>query len=413
MKNTIIILCILGCAGCVSASDWPCWRGSDGDGVSSENNWNPGALKDKFHISWRINIGYGHSAVSVKDEKLYTIGMKKTITNKDTLFQEIVYCICVRTGKIIWYHSYPCTKIEYISLYGGPAATPAIDGCNVYTLSREGDLYCLNTETGSPVWYRNLVQDTLASFPYYWGFCSSPIIADSLLLLNASTSGLVLHKEDGRVIWASNYGIGGLSSPVVFENEGRRMATFTNPDSLIVADMLTGQVQWKYPWYLDLYIDPIIINQYMFIPNKHGCTLLRIDKEKPVLIMKRKGIWCSYFQNFIIQKDHAFGFVGGREGGLHCIHIRSGEVKWKESALRSGALIAADGKLIIISSLGDIIIANASSIKYQEISRANVFSIDDTHTQNRANCWVAPVLSNGRIYLRTSHGDLACIDVSD
>ena len=191
------------------------------------------------------------------------------------------------------------------------------------------------------------------------------------------------------------------------------MATFTNPDSLIVADMLTGQVQWKYPWYLDLYIDPIIINQYMFIPNKHGCTLLRIDKEKPVLIMKRKGIWCSYFQNFIIQKDHAFGFVGGREGGLHCIHIRSGEVKWKESALRSGALIAADGKLIIISSLGDIIIANASSIKYQEISRANVFSIDDTHTQNRANCWVAPVLSNGRIYLRTSHGDLACIDVSD
>jgi len=91
------------CNQCVSGqetvtADWPCWRDPYYNSISKESNWNPDALTKKSRILWRTNVGYGHSAVSVCDEKLYTMGMKETITNNDNQYQDVVYCLDLRTG---------------------------------------------------------------------------------------------------------------------------------------------------------------------------------------------------------------------------------------------------------------------------------------------------------------------------
>jgi outer membrane protein assembly factor BamB len=69
----------------------------------------------------------------------------------------------------------------------------------------------------------------------------------------------------------------------------------------------------------------------------------------------------------------------------------------------SGGLMAADGKLIILSRRGELILAQASPAAYTEIARAQFFLKDA--------CWNGPVLSDGRIYVRNEKGTLVCLDV--
>jgi hypothetical protein len=56
--------------------DWPRWRGPEGNGVSKETDWNPAALKNGQKILWKTNVGPGYSNISIKDGRLYTMGIK-------------------------------------------------------------------------------------------------------------------------------------------------------------------------------------------------------------------------------------------------------------------------------------------------------------------------------------------------
>jgi hypothetical protein len=64
-------------------------------------------------------------------------------------------------------------------------------------------------------------------------------------------------------------------------------------------------------------------------------------------------------------------------------------------------MIAGD-KVIAQGNQGELVIAEASSASFKEISRAQVLG---------GKCWTTPVLANGRIYCRNSQGDLVCVDV--
>src|SRR6188768_3438647 len=79
------------------AADWPAFRGPTHDGTSTERiAWPKNGPREK----WKINVGIGHSAVSVVGNRAYTMG---NANETDTVFS-----IDVETGKVVWTHSYPC-----------------------------------------------------------------------------------------------------------------------------------------------------------------------------------------------------------------------------------------------------------------------------------------------------------------
>src|SRR5262252_5277648 len=98
-------------------SDWPCFRGANHDGISTEAIAWP---KRGPREVWKINVGIGHSALSVVGDRAYTMG---NANETDTIFS-----IDVATGRIIWKHSYPCNEKVGIKDYDGPFATPAVAG---------------------------------------------------------------------------------------------------------------------------------------------------------------------------------------------------------------------------------------------------------------------------------------------
>ena len=65
-------------------------------------------------------------------------------------------------------------------------------------------------------------------------------------------------------------------------------------------------------------------------------------------------------------------------------------------------LLAQNGRMLVLSEDGELIIASTTPGGFEELARRRVF--DD------GKCWTTPVLSGGMIYCRNSKGDLVCLD---
>jgi outer membrane protein assembly factor BamB len=146
----------------LQAADWPQWRGPRRDGISSETGWRAWTAGGPRRV-WTAQVGEGFSSVAVKGGRLYTVG---NAGGKDT-----VYCLDAGTGRVVWRFSYPCGSGDY----GGPRATPVVDGNRVYTFSREAQAHCLNAASGARVWERDLRRET-GGAPPQWGFAGSPLV---------------------------------------------------------------------------------------------------------------------------------------------------------------------------------------------------------------------------------------------
>ena len=69
---------------------WPRWRGPNGDGISMETDWDPDSLSGSPRILWKADVGFGHSNVAIKDNRLYTMGGNE------------VFCLNAETCEEIW-----------------------------------------------------------------------------------------------------------------------------------------------------------------------------------------------------------------------------------------------------------------------------------------------------------------------
>ncbi len=400
----VVVALSLACNQQVTAANadintnWPGWRGPDHNGISYEKGWNKKFLNKEDIQVWSSEIGWGYSAPSVQDDKLYIIG---NTSNKDT-----VYCLNSKTGEEIWTFSYPCPKEDE---YFGTRSSPLIENGKVYTCSRKGDLYCLNAETGDVVWNINIVSEYGVKLPS-WDLSASPVIEGDMLLLNAGYSGLALNKRDGSLIWTGEEGVCGYSTPVVFtHNTGARCAAIMGKSELLIVDISDGKVLYKYPWVTEWSVnaaDPIIYNNKVFISSgyRHGGALLDISGSEAVLLWENKNLG-SQISSIIFKDNYLYGIdgnVGSTRAKLRCVNFNNGEVKWEEP-IGSGSLIMVDNKLIILSERGKMHVVNASSSRFREYSSASVLS---------RICWTAPVFSDGLVYVTNARGILVCLDAT-
>jgi outer membrane protein assembly factor BamB len=104
----------------------------------------------------------------------------------------------------------------------------------------------------------------------------------------------------------------------------------------------------------------------------------------------------------IVRDGYAYGFD---ENVFKCLKLEDGRQPWQDKGLGKGSLMAsADGRLIIMSEKGELVIARADPQKFDVMARAQILP--------RSKCWTSPVLANGRIYARNAAGDFMCVDVS-
>jgi outer membrane protein assembly factor BamB len=396
MKQWILYLAVAATALSGYGNDWPIWRGPDQNGISQETGWNPQGAK----TLWTKELGAGYSSVSVKDGKLYTMGHEPADgkTGKD-----IVYCLDAKTGKEIWNHSYP----GQTGSYKGPRATPVVDGDCVYTVSQEGLVICFDAASGKINWKTNVFAETGNETPK-WGVASSAVIEGDLLLLNVGSAGTALEKNSGKVKWKS-VGTSSYASPVLFDRNGTRCAAIFSAPGLQIVEAQTGKKISSFAWETKYEIngaDPLIIGDKIFISSGYGngCVLLDFSSED-LKVLWESAILNVQFSSCVYIDGYIYGMDGRTKskGTLCCISAADGSAKWSEQT-GFGSLIAADGKLIVLSEAGTLYFVEAAPGKYTEISKMDA-GLDSL-------CWTPPVLANGIIYCRNDKGTLVAINVS-
>lgn len=375
-------------------ADWPQWRGPNSDGVSTEKGWRADWRDGRARQLWKTSVGVGYSAVAVKGERLYTMGL---VGDGDT-----VWCLDAENGKEVWQHHYRCPR-QPKGGYPGPRATPTVDDGLVYTLSHEGHVFCLRADSGQVVWSKHLSQE-LRLRPPEWGFAGSPTIEGQLVLFNVGNGGVALEKRTGRVVWNSGEGRTSYSTPLTFAAGGQRFAAMFTARGLLGVDPATGKKLWEHPWktsYDANIATPIIAGGHVFISSGYnvGCAMLRLNADRPAVVWQNKHMR-NHFNTCVLWENHLYGFD---ESTLKCLDFRTGAMKWAQNGLGKASLMIADGKLLVLSERGELVVAPASPAGFRETARARVLG---------GRCWTVPVLCGGRVYCRNEAGDLVCVDAS-
>jgi outer membrane protein assembly factor BamB len=394
-----IFIILFICTTISTAEDWPRWRGPNANGISKETGWNPAALNGNVQKLWETNVGVGHSSFAIRGKYLYTMG---NVDSKD-----IIYCFDAESGKEYWRYSYKCSA----GSYGGPRATPTLDGDYVYTLSREGHVHCLEATTGKLVWSKKM-QDEFDAEPPTWGFASSPYIVDDMVIINVLKHGAALNKRTGTEIWVSNTNVSGYASPSMITVDGKTYGLFFGENKLYGVDLKSGKELWSYPWKTKYDVnasDPLVIGNQIFITSGYrtGGALLRISGDKPQLVWQNKNM-SNHFGGVIYHDGHLYGadgMVGKSRTKLSCINLNTGNVVWSEK-LGFNSSILADKKLIVINEKGKLLIADVTPSGFKEISTTQILP-------RSVRCWTAPILANGKIYCRNTDGDVVCINVKN
>jgi outer membrane protein assembly factor BamB len=391
--NSILIL--TASANTVAAADWPIWRGPTYDGLSTESNWQ---LSGDPTVIWEAEIGLGFSSFVVSNGRVMTSGHAD---DEDTVF-----CLDAKTGKEIWKHSYPADLGDKY-YEGGTSATPTFDGDKVYHLSRWGDLFCFEVATGKVVWEKNVQKETGANLPD-WGFASAPLVQENLLILNVGKAGMAVEKTSGKIVWKSEVDSAGYSTPYPISQDGRQLAIIGSADAYVAVDVKTGNHLWSYKWNTRYGVnaaDPILSGKQLFISSGYnkGCTLLKLGSGPPEKVWENKSLK-NMFNSSVLIDGYLYGIDGDQNSraGLKCVRFSDGQEMWSEN-VGFGSLMAADGRLIILSAKGELIVVKANAENFDEESRAQILN---------GKCWSAPVLANGLLYARNAEGRVVCLDLN-
>jgi len=391
MKKALLILLVL--APIAQAADWPIWRGPNHDGISSEKL--AGIEVKKL---WSAQIGVGFASFTVAEGRVYTTGHAN---DKDTVF-----CFDAASGKQVWKQDYAADLGDKY-YEGGTSATPTIEDGKAYHLSRWGDVFCFDAATGKVVWQKNIQKETGADIPE-WGFAGSPLVSGKLLILNVGKSGTAVEKASGKTVWTSDKDNAGYSTAYPMTVNGKPQVVLGSGRAYRGVDPTNGTVLWEHTWSTSYGVnaaDPILSGTNLFISSGYnkGCALLDLASASPTEVW-RSRVMRNQFNSSVLIDGHLYGSDGdeSKSASLKCIDFATGTEKWSEASAGFCSLMAADGKLIVLTAKGELIIAKANPAKFEPISRTSVLS---------GRCWSAPVLANGRIYARNAVGELVCLGV--
>src|SRR4051794_24788829 len=108
-------------------ADWPCWRGPDGLGVSTEKNLPIEWSKEK-NIGWKLAIpGKGASSPIVVGNRVYL-----TTQTSDTALH--VLALKRDSGESLWDREIGRGKLKANNLHNMSTPTPTSDGTSIFVL---------------------------------------------------------------------------------------------------------------------------------------------------------------------------------------------------------------------------------------------------------------------------------------
>ena len=377
------------------------WRGSNRDGIFDEKNlldsWPEGGPELLWHYD---SLGRGHSSASFGGNKVFYLG-----TNvKDSITSLFAFSM---DGELLW--KKPMGP-DWMTTWPAQRPTPLIRDGKGYVFDGLGVMHCFSVEDGSTIWERKLIGE-LSDRNSMHGVHENLIIDGNKLFCTLGgevNNILALNKETGETIWTSK-GSGATNaycSPIIIEHAGKKYYINMTFNELVSIDIENGDVAWIQKLTVEQYgihaSVPIYRDGQLFIIEgyRYGAKMFKINDEGNgvELLWAHDTIGPQMGDAVLIDNDL---FVSSHPNkNWYCIDWKTGNIKFSTKKLGTGTVIAADGKLFILTYRGQLAMVK---VEKNDFTILGIFNIPG----RPADHYSQPVIRDGKLYVR--YMDSMCV----
>ena len=411
------------------SSNWPQWRGPNGNGAAP-NEKAPINWSETKNLQWKLKLpGYGASSPIVWNERVYLTcytgyGTGSRGGSPASIMRHLI-CVDAKTGKLIWQKELKPTASEDdyrgmgVPEHGYATSTPATDGRAIYVFLAKSGMAAFDLK-GRKLWQRSVGTNSSRK---RWGSASSPILHGELVYINALQEGhkiYALNKSDGKIAWEwgpraysdyqDSYG-----TPILIKDKEKTELTLAVPGEIWSFDAKKGEIIWYA--YTNVgaggggNVSPSAIAGggaiYAFGGRPQSGAAIKLGGNGEV-----KGsaqLWTSrnspYVASPVYHEGHLYWM--DRSGYAVCLNAKTGKEAYRERLQSSGRTpqfyaspVVVDGKIISISRNAGAFVLEAKP-KFKQLAQ-NVF------TGDRSVFNGSPAVSSGRLFLR-SDTHLYCV----
>jgi len=286
-------------------------------------------------------------------------------------------------------------------------------------------------------------QDKASGKPHgEYGDGTSPVIAGDLVIVQLTSNAnaaawFAFNRKDGQPVWSfpidkrqvkDETADRAYSPAAPFVFKGKPHLLLISNDAIDGVDATTGVRAWTYPTSgLQMQYGPFP-EPFFFDKDKFFLEMWYSEKANGAAFKITDAGLSPLWGNNAIGKG-AYSCVV-RDGclygfgvkGLNCVDLKDGTVKWKwrssepATTKDQGEIILVGDKLVWLSSSGTLYVGEASPDKTKPIASFKAVprctkDLRKDKAQYNNVISTSPALAGGRLYCRSSWGDLVCVDV--
>ena len=379
--------------------DWPWWRGPNGDNLAASPQEPPIGWSKTENVVWRADPpGRGHGSPCLWGNRVFLP------TADDEARVQYVLCYDRQSGEKLWQtevHRKGFVKLNRKNSHA--SATPACDGRYVFMPFAVQDALWLTALDldGKLVWQRRL-----GDFQSMHGFAASPVLYRSLVIVagdNLNKSFLAaVHRRTGQIVWRidrPSYNLGTYASPIVGRVAGCDQLLLHGPYKVFSYDPATGRLLWTCDGPSESASSTVSFNDTLVWSSvgfpKRNMLCIRGDGSGDVT--KTHVVWSksnkmAYVPSLLLADGLLYMIEDA--GSATCFEAATGEVVW-EARLEgqfSSSPVLAGGHIYVANEEGVIFVFKAGRA-FELVARNDLGD----------GGFATPVISGGRVYLRTLH----------
>jgi outer membrane protein assembly factor BamB len=369
-------------------------------------------------VAWKSAFGPGFSSFTVAGDRAYTLVSREIEGAK----REVCVAVAAATGAELWAAPLGVSKYDGGGDAGasdnkggdGPRSTPAVDGNRVYCLDSRLVLAALDAGSGKLLWSKDLVAEFGAKI-ISWQSAASPVLDGDLIFVcggGETQALLAFNKKDGSVAWKGENEKPTHATPIVATVHGQRQVIFFTQSGLVSCATASGKVLWRHPhkFSVSTAASPVVSGDIVYCSAGYGvgASAARIAKNgeewTATELWRIKGDdIANHWSSPVVKDGYVYGMYGCKRygvGPLKCFELATGKEMWAKEGFGQGNLVLAGNQLLALSDSGELALIEAQSAAYKELGRTRVVE---------GKCWSTPVLSGGRVYVRSTK-DGACLE---
>ena len=317
-------------------------------------------------------------------------------------------------------------------MYRGATATPEFDPTTglLYTLSCDGDLRAWDaTKSGAPGWNLNLYEqfnvpkrpqitkrkNTLRDY----GYTTAPFVFENWIIVEVGDpkSGNLhaFNKKTGKQVWASENrdvaGHTGALTPMTIDGVPC-VAIATSYHALVVRldGKNAGKTVAEFPWPTDFSNTIAGIaargNELLIGSRYNHMAMAKVQ------ISLKDGaleIWKNKFPSGVCTPVIHGNHVYFENKGIHCVDFKTGKLVWEGGKIcdAGSCLVTGDNRLIVWGNSGDF-----SLVETAKRSPEKIAILAEKRGIFNEMAWPHVVLADGRIFCKTTDGDMACFSLT-